>query len=82
VVKGVSSESLLALCLLLKNQMSNAINARKPIPPKTPPIIGPTVKGGFDDIPLEAECSPEVVECDATAAPAVDVCEVCDALGR
>jgi hypothetical protein len=49
------------------------------MPPKTPPIIGPTVSGGFDDIPLEAGCSPELVECDATAAPAV---EVCDAFGR
>jgi hypothetical protein len=54
--KGVSSESLLYLCRLFKNQNKNAINPTRAKPPITPPTTGPGETRAFDVL-SEADAS-------------------------
>ncbi len=54
MVKGVSSDSLPTLFLLLNAQNSSDNTAMRPIAPKTPPTTGAAVSRGLEDTPAGA----------------------------
>jgi hypothetical protein len=53
----VSIESLWFLLRFLKNQNITTTMAMSPIEPSTPPMTGPGVTRGFDDMPAAADDS-------------------------